>query len=361
MATQATSIPDASAGTVLNSPTVPAPAVPDTMTASVLVRQGELRTEQRPVPAPGPGEVLVRITSVGVCGSDTHYFAHGRIGSFVVDSPLVLGHEPAGVVVALGPGVTDREAGQRVSLEPGIPDPLSRQSLAGCYNLDPGVRFFATPPIDGVFSEYAVHPAAFCHPVPDSVSDDAAALLEPLSVALAARAAGKVQLGNKVLVAGAGPIGLLVSKVAQLAGAAVTLTDVRAERLEIAEAYGAAQTFTAANQPPVEPEFDVFIDASGAERAILGGLERLAPRGRAVLVGMGADTVALPVPLLQGRELTITGTFRYANTWPAAIELAASGQVDLDRLVTSTHGLADVEAALTAGANPGALKAMVHP
>lgn len=335
--------------------------VPASMTSSVLVRQGELRTEQRTVPAPGPGEVLVRITSVGVCGSDTHYFTEGRIGSFVVESPLVLGHEPAGIVVSLGAGVTDRTVGQRVSLEPGIPDPLSKQSLAGCYNLDPGVRFFATPPIDGVFSEYAVHPAAFCHPVPDNVSDDAAALLEPLSVALAARAAGRIQLGDKVLVAGAGPIGLLISKVAQLAGAAVTLTDVRAERLEIAEAYGAAHSFTAAEQPPVEPEFDVFIDASGAERAILGGLERLAPQGRCVLVGMGADTIALPVPLIQGRELIITGTFRYANTWPTAIALAASGQVDLDGLVTSTHSLDDVEAALTAGSNHGALKAMVHP
>lgn len=335
--------------------------IPASMTSSVLVRQGELRTEQRTVPAPGPGEVLVRITSVGVCGSDTHYFTKGRIGSFVVESPLVLGHEPAGIVVSLGAGVTDRTVGQRVSLEPGIPDPLSKQSLAGCYNLDPGVRFFATPPIDGVFSEYAVHPAAFCHPVPDNVSDDAAALLEPLSVALAARAAGRIQLGDKVLVAGAGPIGLLISKVAQLAGAAVTLTDVRAERLEIAEAYGAAHSFTAAEQPPAEPEFDVFIDASGAERAILGGLERLAPRGRCVLVGMGADTIALPVPLIQGRELIITGTFRYANTWPTAIALAASGQVDLDGLVTSTHSLDDVEAALTAGANHGALKAMVHP
>ncbi|MGP9503439.1 NAD(P)-dependent alcohol dehydrogenase [Specibacter sp. AOP5-B1-6] len=335
--------------------------LPESMTASVLVRQGELRTEQRSVPAPGPGEVLVRISSVGVCGSDTHYFTEGRIGSFVVEAPLVLGHEPAGVVVALGEGVTNREVGQRVSLEPGIPDPLSEQSLAGCYNLDPGVRFFATPPIDGVFSEYAVHPAAFCHPVPDAVSDDAAALLEPLSVALAARAAGRIQLGDKVLVAGAGPIGLLISKVAQLAGAIVTLTDVRAERLEIAGKYGAAHTFTAAEQPPVEPEFNVFIDASGAERAILGGLARLAPRGRAVLVGMGADTIALPVPLVQGRELMITGTFRYANTWPTAIALAASGDIDLDGLVTSTHGLDAVEAALTAGATPGALKAMVHP
>ena len=331
------------------------------MTASVLVRQGELRTEQRPVPTPGPGEVLVRITSVGVCGSDTHYYAEGRIGTFVVAAPLVLGHEPAGVIVALGEGVQDRTVGQRVSLEPGIPDPLSQQTLAGCYNLDPGVRFFATPPIDGVFSEYAVHPAVFCHPVPDSVSDDAAALLEPLSVALAARAAGKIQLGDSVLVAGAGPIGLLISKVAQLAGATVTLTDVRPERLTDVHAYGVRHTFTASEQRPVVPEFDVFIDASGAERAILGGLARLAPRGRAVLVGMGADTIALPVPLLQGRELMITGTFRYANTWPTAIALAASGQVDLDGLVTSTHGLDDVEAALLAGTNPGALKAMVHP
>ena len=336
-------------------------SLPDCMTASVLVRQGELRTEQRPVPTPGPGEVLVRITSVGVCGSDTHYYAEGRIGTFVVDSPLVLGHEPAGAIVSVGEGVTDRTVGQRVSLEPGIPDPLSQQTLAGCYNLDPGVRFFATPPIDGVFCEYAVHPAAFCHPVPDSVSDNAAALLEPLSVALAARTAGKIQIGDSVLVAGAGPIGLLISKVAQLAGATVTLTDVRAERLAGAQAYGVTHTFTASQAPPVVPEFDVFIDASGAERAILGGLARLVPRGRAVLVGMGADTIALPVPLLQGRELTITGTFRYANTWPTAIALAASGQVDLDGLVTSTHGLEDVESALLAGSNPGALKAMVHP
>jgi L-iditol 2-dehydrogenase len=335
--------------------------LPNSMTASVLVRQGELRTEQRPVPTPGPGEVLVRITSVGVCGSDTHYYTEGRIGPYVVDAPLVLGHEPGGFIVALGSGVTDRTLGQRVSLEPGIPDPLSKQTLAGCYNLDPRVRFFATPPIDGVFSEYAIHPAAFCHPVPDSVSNDAAALLEPLSVALAARAAGKIQIGESVLVAGAGPIGLLIAKVAQLAGAVVTLTDVRAERLAVAQKYGAVHTFTAGEPPPVEPDFDVFIDASGSERAILGGLARLAPRGRCVLVGMGADTIALPVPLIQGRELVITGTFRYANTWPTAIALAASGQIDLDGLVTSTHGLDDVEAALKAGTNPGALKAVVHP
>ncbi len=337
-----------------------------TMKVSVLsgpfdAGHGSLRVEERPIPVPGPNEVLVRIKSVGVCGSDTHYYRHGRIGSYIVGRPLVLGHEPSGVIVALGPGVLNRTTGQRVSLEPGIPEPLSAQTLAGRYNLDPGVRFFATPPVDGVFAEYAVHPAAFCHPVPDSVSDDAAALLEPLSVAIAAGRAGKVGLGDKVLVAGAGPIGLLAAKVAQLAGAVVTVTDVRAERLEMAGRYGASHCYPADAAPPAEPEFDVFIDATGAEPAVLAGLSRLAPRGRCVLVGMGADTIAVPVQLVQGRELMITGTFRYANTWPAAVALAADSAVDLDALVTSVHGLEDVEAALTAGANPGALKAIVRP
>ncbi len=337
-----------------------------TMKVSVLsgpfdAGHGSLRVEERPIPVPGPNEVLVRIKSVGVCGSDTHYYRHGRIGGFVVDRPLVLGHEPSGIIVALGPEVLNRTVGQRVSLEPGVPEPLSAQTLAGRYNLDPDVRFFATPPVDGVFAEYAVHPAAFCHPVPDSVSDDAAALLEPLSVAIAAGRAGNVGLGDKVLVAGAGPIGLLAAKVAQLAGGVVTLTDVRAERLELAGRYGASRSYPAGAAPAAGPEFDVFIDATGAEAAVLDGLARLAPGGRCVLVGMGADIIALPVPLVQGRELLITGTFRYANTWPVAVELAASSAVDLDGLVTSVHDLDGVEAALTAGANPGALKAVVHP
>lgn len=340
-------------------------AVPTTMQVSVLDGPGKLRLEERPVPRPGPGEVLIRIRAVGVCGSDTHYFQHGRIGGFVVEKPLVLGHEPAGEVVAAAPDVDKLRIGQRVSLEPGVPNPLSPQALSGHYNLDPEVRFFATPPVDGVFSEYAVHPAAFCHAVPENVSDDAAALLEPLSVALAARAAGEVVLGSRVLVAGAGPVGLLAARVAQLAGGTVTVTDVRPERLEVAARFGATTTFTAADAPsPTDADgggFTVFIDATGAESAVLSGLERLAPRGRAVLVGMGSDTIALPVPLLQNRELLITGTFRYANTWPTAIALATSGAVDLDSLVTSRHALDDVEGALLAGARPGALKAVVTP
>lgn len=313
------------------------------------------------MPEPRAGEVLLKILAVGVCGSDVHYYREGRIGSYIVTSSLVLGHEPAGQIVALGEGVNGLEVGQRVSLEPGVPSPYSTQTLAGHYNLDPAVSFFATPPVDGVFAEYVVHPAAFCHPVPDSVSDAAAALLEPLSVALAARQAAGISIGDRVLVAGAGPVGLLISQVAQLAGATVTVTDVRADRLEVAGRYGADSVFTAQDAPEVLPEFSVFIDATGARPAITAGLQRLAPRGRCVLVGMGAETVEVPLQLVQGRELNITGTFRYANTWPTAIALAAAGAVDLDGLVSSTHSLDQVEEALLAGEVPGALKAIVRP
>lgn len=126
--------------------------IPTEMRVSVLSAPGEIHVEHRPVPRPGPHDVLVRIASVGVCGSDTHYFEHGRIGSFVVEQPLVLGHEPSGTVVAVGSEVTDRHPGQRVSLEPGVPSAFSPETLGGHYNLDPAVRFFATPPVDGVFS-----------------------------------------------------------------------------------------------------------------------------------------------------------------------------------------------------------------
>ncbi|MCV7501899.1 NAD(P)-dependent alcohol dehydrogenase [Micrococcus luteus] len=330
-------------------------------------RPGEVAVEERPVPSPGPGEVLVRVTAVGVCGSDTHYFEHGRIGDFVVDAPLVLGHEPAGCIVAVGAGVDPARVGERVSLEPGIPEAFSAQTLAGRYNLDPAVRFFATPPVDGAFAEYVCHPAAFSHRVPDTLSDEAAALLEPLSVAIAAVRAGDVGLGSRVLVAGAGPIGLLAAACAARAGALATVvTDVRPERLEQARRHGATDVFTAQDAPAVADDlpgggYTVFIDATGAEAAVLDGLRRLAPAGRAVLVGMGADTISLPVPLVQGRELTVTGTFRYAGTWPTAIALAASGAVDLDGLVTSRHRLDDVAGALTAARAPGAVKAVVRP
>ena len=154
------------------------------MRVSVLRAAHDLAVEERPDPVPGPHEVLVRVASVGVCGSDVHYFEHGRIGSHVVDAPLVLGHEASGEVVGVGPAVTRLSLGQRVSVEPGVPDFTCSQCLAGRYNLCETMRFYATPPIDGAFAELVTVHEQFAHPVPDRMTDDAAALLEALSVGL---------------------------------------------------------------------------------------------------------------------------------------------------------------------------------
>ena len=156
---------------------------------------------------------------MGVCGSDTHYYRHGRVGSFVVDAPLVLGHEAAGTIVGVGESVDPSRIGQRVSIEPQRPDPDSEETRRGHYNLCPHMRFFATPPVDGALCDYVTIGAAFAHPVPDSVSDDAAALCEPLSVGIAAVRKAGIDGGSRVLIAGAGPIGIVVAQLARAYGA----------------------------------------------------------------------------------------------------------------------------------------------
>lgn len=335
------------------------------MRVSVLRGAGDLAVEERTDPVPGPHDVLVRVRSVGVCGSDVHYYEHGRIGSHKVESPLVLGHEPSGEVVEVGTEVDRGRIGQRVSLEPGVPDFTCAECRAGRYNLCPNVRFFATPPIDGAFAELVVVNEQFAHPVPESLSDDAAALLEPLSVGLwACRKAG-VTAGSRVLVTGAGPVGLVAAQAAMALGAAeVTVTDVNPHRLKLAADLGATSTVDVSTvslaQSGVEP--DVLLECSGHPAATAEALTAVARAGRVVLVGMGSDVMPLPVSRIQEYELTITGTFRYSHTWPAAIALAASGRVELDRLVTGHYGLDQVGEALSAGrTDPLTVKPIVRP
>ncbi|MEP7091571.1 MAG: NAD(P)-dependent alcohol dehydrogenase [Nocardioidaceae bacterium] len=335
------------------------------MRVSVLRGTGDLAVEERPDPEPGPHEVLVRVASVGVCGSDVHYFEHGRIGSYVVDRPLVLGHEAAGVVVALGTSVSRLSVGQRVSVEPGVPDFSCRQCVAGRYNLCEQMRFFATPPVDGAFAELVTVHEQFAHPVPDSLSDDAAALLEPLSVGLWAARRGSVGAGTRVLVTGAGPVGLVAAQAALALGAAsVTVTDVNEHRLALARELGVTEALDVGSTPlsGSDLEVDVLLECSGNQRAATDAIRAVAPAGTVVLVGMGGDEMTLPVSLIQERELTLTGTFRYAHTWPTAIALAASGRVQLDRLVTGHYGLDRVRDALTvARSDAHAVKPMVVP
>jgi L-iditol 2-dehydrogenase len=326
------------------------------MRAAVLHAPRDVRIEERPVPQPGPREVLVRIGAIGVCGSDVHYYEHGRIGSRVVEAPLVLGHETSGRVEALGPGASRHRVGDRVALEPGVPCGGCRECRAGRYNLCRDVRFLGTPPIDGAFTDYVPIHEDFAFPLPDSVSDEAGALIEPLAVAVwACRKAG-VAAGDRVLVTGAGPIGLLALQVARASGATeVGVTDLNPRRLELAARLGAAAA--------VEGEFDALIECSGSVAALTDGLRALRPAGTAVVVGMGpGEDAVLPLALIQTRELWLTGTFRYANAYPAAIALAAGSQVDLEALITGHFGLEDTDAALRAAReDPAAIKSIVVP
>jgi L-iditol 2-dehydrogenase len=334
--------------------------------AVVLHGPGDVRVEDRAVPEPGAREVLVEIAAVGVCGSDVHYYEHGRIGSFVVREPMVLGHESAGRVVALGPGASGHAVGDRVALEPGVPCGNCRECRAGRYNLCRDVRFFATPPIDGAFANYVTIHEDFAFALPDSVSDDAGALIEPLSVGVWACQKANVSAGDRVLVTGAGPIGLLAAQCARAFGATeITVTDLNVHRLGLAERTGATRTINVAEESLEDSglEVDALIECSGHPASLKAGIAALRPAGTAVLVGMGPEEEGVvPLSLIQNHELWLTGTFRYANTYPRAIALVANGRVDLEAIITGHFALDEAEAALRAGRDdPTAVKVMVVP
>ena len=332
------------------------------MKASFLKKQGEIAVESIAVPEVRADEVLVQVAAVGVCGSDVHYYAHGKIGPYVVEKPLILGHELSGVITAVGSDVDPARVGQRVAVEPQRPCGDCFQCNAGRYNLCPDIEFYATPPIDGAFCEYVTIQSKFAFEIPESVSFEAAALMEPLSVGIWACERAEVGKGSRVLIAGAGPIGVIVAQTARALGAAeVIITDVAEDRREFALKHGATKALDPRVDELAGLEVDAFIDASGAPAAVQGGILAVRPAGRVILVGGGHDECSLPISFIQNREIWISGVFRYTNTWPTAIEMVSSGKVDLDILVTGRFGLNEVENALNAGKTAGQLKAIVYP
>lgn len=342
--------------------TLEQPELPATMRASILKRQGEMTLETLSMPELEPDQVLVQVAAVGVCGSDVHYYEHGRIGDYVVDHPLILGHELSGRIAAVGSAGDPARIGNRVAVEPQRPCRKCKQCKSGRYNLCPDIEFYATPPIDGAFAEYVTIQADFAYDIPDNVSDEAAALIEPLSVGLWACERAEIKPGSRVLIAGAGPIGIIAAQAARAFGATdIYITDIAEDRLAFALEHGATHALNAKTDSVEGLDVDAFIDASGAPQAVRSGIKAVGPAGRVILVGLGADDVELPVSYIQNREIWLSGVFRYTNTWPLAIQLIADGKVDLDVLVTGRFALAEAEQALKAGKQPGQLKAIVYP
>ena len=325
------------------------------MRALVLERQRELSLRDIDLPlVVGSGQVKIKVHTVGICGSDVHYYTHGKIGPFVVREPMVLGHEASGTVVEVGPGVAGLKVGDRVCMEPGVPDPNSRASKLGLYNVDPSVTFWATPPVHGCLTPYVVHPAAFTFKLPDNVSFAEAAMVEPFAVGLQAASKARIAPGDLAVVVGAGPIGTMVALAASAGGCSrVIVADLQPAKLEIAGRYpgivpvditrrGLAEAVAAAR---AAWGADVVFEASGSPKAFEGIFALPRPGGCLVLVGMPIEPVAFDVVSAAAKEIRIETVFRYANVYDRAIAMIASGKVDLKPLITETFPFTDSIAA----------------
>jgi L-iditol 2-dehydrogenase len=328
--------------------------------AAVMPELGTIEIKDVGYPSIGPREVIVQVEAVGVCGSDTAYYRVGYIGDWVVDGPLILGHEVAGRVQDIGSAVTQVKVGDRVAIEPGQPCRDCRDCLAGRYHLCPRLKFLATPPYDGALTEYLAMDERNLYVLPDSMTFEEGALLEPLSVGIWACHRASLEPGDDVLITGAGPVGILAAQTARALGAAsVTVIDVSEFRLEVARGLGFV---TERSDAPSDTEFDVFLECSGAPGVLGAGLWRLRTNGRAAMVGMPKKDVELPLSRLNLKELTISLVNRYSHTWPTAIALVASGRVDVQSLVTHRFTLDETEEAITLASRvPDSMKAMIFP
>jgi len=319
--------------------------------SAVLHKVNDLRLDNRPVPKVKPGEVLIKIHSVGICGSDVHYWTNGAIGDFVVREPMVLGHETSGIIAEVGLGVTNLKVGDRVAIEPGIPCRICDFCKSGRYNLCLEMAFCATPPFDGTLTRYYAHASDFCYKLPDNVSFEEGALLEPLSVAVHACRRAGITIGQTVLICGAGPIGLVNLLTAKAMGAGkICITDIDENRLNFAKKLGADVTLLIDSRDALslahkvaqvlgDQKPDITIECSGAETSIQMAIYATKSGGVIVLVGLGPAEVKVPIVNAAVREVDIRGIFRYANCYPTALAMVANGQVNVKPLVTHRFSL----------------------
>jgi D-xylulose reductase len=321
------------------------------MNAVVLEKKNLIRLRDIDLPLQvGPHDLKIKVHTVGICGSDVHYYKHGRIGPFVVERPMVLGHEASGTVVEIGSAVTRFAPGDRVCMEPGIPDPTSRASRLGLYNIDPNVRFWATPPIHGCLTPYVIHPESFCFQLPPQMSFAEGAMVEPFAVGMQAATKAAIRPGDIALVTGAGPIGMMIALAALASGCSrVLITDLAQVKLDIIGKYAGITPINIQHQDlqKIVSEatdgwgVDVIFEASGNRHVYSTLINYISPGGRIVLVGMPVEPVVFDVVAAQAKEINITTVFRYANMYDRAINLIASGKVDLKPLISKTFSFAE--------------------
>jgi L-idonate 5-dehydrogenase len=318
------------------------------MQALVIHSSGDLRVEDYPTPDVASGQVRVRIRTGGICGSDLHYYQHGGFGAIRIQQPMVLGHEVAGVVEELAPGVSNLAVGDRIAVNPSHPCGQCRFCQLGLQNHCLDMRYFGSamrmPHVQGAFRQEIVIGAAQAYKLADGVSDAEGAMAEPLAVALHAVNRAGPLLGRRVLVTGCGPIGAMLIIAARRAGATVIVaTDVVEQPLRKALKVGADEAINVAAAPDALAKytaekgyFDVLFEASGNERALRSAFEVVRPRGIIVQVGLSGAELTLPFNMVVAKEFEMRGAFRFHEEFGVAVELINKGLVDLKPLVSAT-------------------------
>lgn len=351
---------------------------PEANIAAFYNPQHEIHLVEKPKPKPGPGQVLLHVRATGICGSDVHFWKHGRIGdSMVVSDECGSGHESAGEVVEVGEGVTQWKKGDRVAIEAGVPcsQPSCEACRMGRYNGCPDVVFFSTPPYHGTLTRWHLHPAQWLHRLPDNVSFEEGSLCEPLAVALAGIERSGLRLGDATLICGAGPIGLVSLLSARAAGAEpIVITDLFQSRLDFAKKLvpgvrtvlikrgttpkeSAEEIKTAANGP-----VKVTLECTGVESSVHTAANATQFGGQVFIIGVGKNEQVFPFMHFSANEIDIRFQYRYANQYPKAIRLVSSGLINVKPLVTHRFALEDTIDAFQVAADPaqGAVKVQIQ-
>ncbi|MGG1662410.1 NAD(P)-dependent alcohol dehydrogenase [Brevibacillus sp. NRS-1366] len=347
--------------------------IPQTMSAGFLDRVLEVGIRQIPVPQVSGTEVLVKVMAVGVCGSDVHYYAHGKIGNRMVQYPHIQGHECAGIVVSVGERVKRFRVGDRVAIEPGTTCMSCRWCKEGRYNLCPEVQFLSTPPVKGAFVQYLKHREDFLFPLPDSLSFEQATLAEPLSVGIHAVRRGRIKPGDTVAVFGMGPVGLLTVMAAKAFGATTIIaSDVEPLRLAAATKMGATHVVDITKQSVDDviagvtggEGVDAILETSGNEKALQSAVPLIKRGGALVVIGFpAAEEVPLNITLMLQKEIDMYAVYRYTNTYPQAIALLAEGAFPTSELLTDFYSLDQLQQAMEQARTnkSGSLKVIVYP